>query len=92
MDDAGKKKKRRSRILSVAGILAGCLVVFAGYWVMQQMLNRRQEVLLSRSGSLQTAEEELTESGLLKAQPERQHLWYLKGTPVYHPDGTWEFH
>ena len=61
MDDAGKKKKRRSRILSVAGILAGCLVVFAGYWVMQQMLNRRQEVLLSRSGSLQTAEEELTD-------------------------------
>ena len=45
----------------VAGILAGCLVVFAGYWVMQQMLNRRQEVLLSRSGSLQTAEEELTD-------------------------------
>lgn len=61
MDDAGKKKKRRSRILSVAGILAGCLVVFAGYWVIQQMLNRRQEVLLSRSGSLQTAEEELTD-------------------------------
>lgn len=61
MDDAGKKKKRRSRILSVAGILAGCLVVFAGYWVMQQMLNRRQEVLLSQSGSLQTAEEELTD-------------------------------
>ena len=61
MDDAGKKKKRRSRILSVAGILAGGLVGFAGYWVMQQMLNRRQEVLLSRSGSLQTAEEELTD-------------------------------
>ena len=60
MDDAGKKKKRRSRILSVAGILAGCLVVRA-ISELQQMLNRRQEVLLSRSGSLQTAEEELTD-------------------------------
>ena len=29
---------------------------------------------------------------IMKAQPERQHLWYLKGTPVYHPDGTGEFH
>ena len=28
---------------------------------------------------------------IMKAQPQRQNLWYLQGTPVYHPDGTWEF-
>ena len=28
---------------------------------------------------------------IMKAQPQRQNLWYLQGTPVYHPDGTYEF-
>ncbi len=26
-----------------------------------------------------------------KARPQQDTLWYLKGTPVYHPDGTYEF-
>lgn len=26
-----------------------------------------------------------------KARPGKENLWYLKGTPVYHSDGTYEF-
>ena len=26
-----------------------------------------------------------------KARPQKDNLWYLQGTPIYHPDGTYEF-
>lgn len=58
-----KTKKRKSHILSVVGILCGCLVVFAGYWTMQQMLEKRQTKLLSQGGSLMTAAEDAADAG-----------------------------
>lgn len=63
MNGGKKNKKFRSRVISFVGILAGCLLIFAGYWVMQQMLNKRQNNLLSQGGTLSTASEELTDPG-----------------------------
>ena len=44
-----KRKKLKTRVLSFIGILAGCLMIFAGYWIMQQMLEKRQNKLLSQT-------------------------------------------
>ncbi len=28
---------------------------------------------------------------ILKAYPQKKNLWYLQGSPLYHPDGTYQF-
>lgn len=63
MNDGEKQNKLKSRIFSVIGILAGCLIIFAGYWVMQKMLEKRQDTLLSQNGSLSTSSEDQADTG-----------------------------
>lgn len=65
MNKKTDRKKLRCGILTVVGIMAGCLLVFAGYRVMQQLLEKRQSVLLSQSGTYRTVgnDEDDTSSG-----------------------------
>ena len=72
MNGGKKRKKFRTHVFSFIGILAGCLLVFAGYWVMQKMLDKRQDNLLSQGGSLSTVPEELADSG--QEEEERSKL------------------
>ena len=62
MNSGKKEKKLKTRVLSFIGILAGCLMIFAGYWIMQQMLEKRQNKLLSQNGSLSTSKEDLADA------------------------------
>ncbi len=72
MNGGKNRKKFRARVFSLVAIITGCFLVFSGYWIMQRMLDKRQDNLLSQGGSLSTAQEETEDSG--QEEEERSKL------------------